>query len=571
MPTPEANQQDQWLDITDFSAGAFNNDATVAPYTDRAYPAPPGSHDPANTYACIALRDGGLGALPGVTQEWTYPGGINLNGPTFVTGLLIHDELSGPNAGTEAIVMAEYDYNTAAPPYKRFMNVGSFILETNNYNLIVATNPATTYTSPPGIFGSPYPEMTRMSASNPATAPFIPVVVWPSGGPAQASPAIGQIYVYPNVPAYPTAAFTADTLISGSSSIAGQLIAHQGRIIVMAANTYTWPGTLMVFNTNDNINFTDPANTISYGNQLEILVPEQPFGYGGGGSQSAGELFLIKKRNGGLIVSGDVSNPSITFLPGVTSTGDIFGRAASTPVGIVYGSFDNGFWSWNGGNTSTKLSPQLDDHFFVPPEFDGTQGYPNMGSNNYGYYAYAYGDRVYVSNNWLYDTTLNSWWKYYPDKSQGGVNLFWIQPVNGNYIYAAVLSFPYTNTTFLYRFDPSVPAQTYQWTSTPLFLTQQSRDRRIDIREVVVRASCSSASVEITLTIADQGNVTFNETQSGFVTNGPELIRWNGGGTQLQSPQIQLYVNNTGATADMPIIHSIHVRYKERAHTASTN
>src|SRR5271165_766890 len=259
MPPNQDIQKDQWTDISDFSPGAYSHDGTIST-SDRLLPSPIGAHDPANTFSCIALKGGGLGALPGITHTYSYPTTFNTTGPTFVTLLLIHNELSGPNAGTECIIGVEYDFDTTAPPFKRFMNVGSLILETAAYNTIVNTNPAATYTSAPGIFGSPYPQMTRFSASNPATAPFIPAVVFPSGGPAQAVPAVGQVYVYPNISAYPITTFGPQSLITGApNGIAGQVLVHQGRVLILCATTYTWPGTSMLFNTNDTVDFTDPS------------------------------------------------------------------------------------------------------------------------------------------------------------------------------------------------------------------------------------------------------------------------------------------------------------------------
>jgi hypothetical protein len=558
MPQTEDIHPYQWLDIDDFSPGAFSHDGTVGYPVDRRIPAPRGAHDPANSFACIALPGGGIGALPGVTATYTWPGSSIVSGNTFVTGFFLHDELQGVNSGTEAIIIDEWDDGV-----NHHMQAGSYVIETTTFNQIVAT----TNTTATGIFGSPYIEATRMSTANPATAPFHPVIVWPSGGPAQAAPAIGQVYVYPN-PSAPTL-FPPFSLISGSSSVAGQLLVHQGRVLVLAAQTYSWPtGTTNVFTTNDNINFTDPSLTTSLGIQLEILAPEEPYGYGAGGSQSAGELFLVKKRGGGVIATGDISNPSVTILPGVASTGNMFGRGASTPIGFVYGSFDNGLWTWNGSNTSSKLSAQLDDGFFLPFEFTGSNGYPNMVSNNYGFYVNTFGDRIYVSNNWLFDIKSNSWWKYYPDAAQGGTQLFYVQPVNGNFIYCSVLSFPNSNKTFMYRFDPATPAQQYQWTSLPLNLATQ--DRVSDIREVVVRASSTvGTNNEITLTIADQGVTVFTNTKTNIGT-GPQLLRWGSiGATGLQSPQVQVNVQNTGPSQDMPIVHSIHLHWKPRAHIAS--
>src|SRR5208282_4861763 len=196
-----------------------------------------------------------------------------------------------------------------------------------------------------------------------------------------------------------------------------------------------------------------------------------------------GELFLVKHRGGGLILTGDIFAPSVTRLPGVQSTGTIYGRADAGEQGVLYCSYANGAWLWNGSNTAEKVSQNLDDNFFLPPEF------ATMGSNNYAFFVQCIGDKAYFSNNWIYDMTYKSWWKYYPDTAQGGTNLFWVNPVSGPLIYAANLSFTASvSNDFLYAFNTAVPSQHYRWTSLPLRLGGD--DQLSDIVQFDVRASC---------------------------------------------------------------------------------
>lgn len=392
--------------------------------------------------------------------------------------------------------------------------------------------------------------------------PYGPVAVFPSGGPAQAaqgSTAAGQLYMYPN-PSDRSTYGAFPMMANPGGSVTGQTLVHQSRILVLAGVSYTYPAG-GGFGTNENINYTDPPLSASMGNQQTVLAAEEPYGYGAGGSISAGELFLVKRRGGGLIVTGDLVEPSVTVLPGVQSTGTLYGNGASTPVGFVYCSWDNGAWVWNGSNTSQKMSSNLDDGFFLPPEFGTT-----FASNNYGFYVNSYGDKVYFSNNWMFDTKNNSWWTYYPRPNQGGTNLFWVQPVNGNYIYAATLSIV-NNGAFLYRFDPTVASQNYQWQSLPLKLT--APDHVSDIREIVVRASNSSGGSVLTLSVLDQGSVVWGpDTMSGNVGAGPQLVRFNVAAIGVREPQVFLQVAGSG---DMPVIHGIDIRYTTRARQAVTN
>lgn len=643
---PTTEDPVQWVVIDDFTPGCYSNGGTiVGNTTDRMLSAPLGSADAENTWACYALPDKSLAALPGVTQTYVWPANYNSVGSSisYLTGVIIHDELG--NGDTEAVLICVYDNGTI-----RSFQAISYVLETTTANQIVLV----TGSSAAGIFGSPYPQFTRayttfvnsvtftnaqqnvtvssggfpnfavgdtaqilsvasgtatipagttvtvisgntLTLSNPVTVtsgpvlgtlgtpgaagtspsatetPGQPVVVFPSGPPEQPA-STSQVYMYPN-PATPTS-FTPLGLITGSAgsqtSVAGQLLVHQNRILVFAATNYSWP-VGSTFLTNENINFTDPPNSTVLGNQQTVLAAEEPFGYGTGGSISAGEFFIVKKRGGGLVVTGDIFSPSVTVLPGVQPTGNIVGQGASTPIGFVYCSFDNGAWVWNGSNTSQKISQNLDDGFFLPPEF------VPMASNNYGFYVSSFGDKVYFSNNWLYDTRTGGWWTYFPRKSVGtvggitGQDLFWIQPVNGNYIYCAQLSFVHggaTSLDFMYRFDPATPAQYYQWRSLPFRTTD--RDHRTDIREVVVRASCSAANATLTVSLYDQNALVTSQTMPATVTAGPEIIRFNFPGGGLIEPQIQVSALNS-SSGDMPIIHSIEIGYRERAHQAVQN
>lgn len=617
-PNTEAEHQDQWVEIADFSPGIYSYNPSAST-SDRLLPAPPGAADAAGTYACLALPNGGLGALPGVTQTYTWPGAFK-TGTNYLVGFLIHDELGSGN--TEAVIISEYDDGV-----NHKWQAYSYVLETASNNLIINTSQP----SAAGIFGSPYPQMTRaflieisaatltsgsptvtaagfpggvaagmlvtvdsgtgtipagttvlsvgagtmtMSANasgsgtavlgfSSTTTPGQPVVVFPNGGPANPSPQPGQLYLYPN-PAAPTV-FGVLPLITTSapySSISGQVIVHQSRIIVFAATNYGWPTPSNLFLTNENINFTDPPNSTRYGNQQTVLVAENPYGYGAGGSISAGELFIVKKRGGAVIVTGDIFSPTVTKLPGVQPTGGFYGQGASGMAGFFYCSYANGAWLWNGSNTAQKISRQLDDNFFLPAEFLG-----GIQSNNYGFFVQCIGDHAYFSNNYLYDMDSHSWWKYHPDAAQGGTNLFWVNPVAGRYIYAANLSFT-NNGNFLYRFDTSTPAQTYQWRSLPLRLN--SKDRVCDVREVVVRASCTAANCALTVTIFDKGVQVFNQTQAGTIGTGPDIIKFKVGAFGLSAPQIQVKLVNS-STGDMAVVHDIAMRYKSRAHQAATN
>ena len=621
--------KDQWLQVTDFTAGCINYAETSSPAAHRLNPAPPGAADPTETYSCVALPTGGLGALPELSASYGW-GGLSSGAHTaYLVGFLIHDDLT--NGDTEAFVISEFDNGT-----NHYWQAYSFVVETSTWNFIINTTEATGA----GIFGSPFPSFTRVNETTvgtsgspltltatdytitgtwPATAvpgagvgiyeiisgnPNIaagtqvvsvvgttltmdnpidgtsgtaiiaissedtagqPCIAFVNGGVASATnDSTGQVFLYPD-PSQPTV-LTAQQLIypiggGGFSSIAGQVLCHQNRILVLAGTNYGWP-VGSGFNTNENINFTDPPNSAFYGDQMTVLQAEDPYGYGAWSSVSAGELFLVKKRGGGAVMTGDIFSPNVTFYPGIQSTGGMYGRADAGSLGVFYCSLDNGAWLWNGGNTAQKISMQLDDNFYVPAEF-------TSDAIDYGYFVQCIGDKAFFSNNWMYDMTLHSWWIYYPQSSQGGTNLFWVNPVSGRYFYAANLSFTGTND-FMYQFDMQTPAQTYQWQSLPLRLASPNHVN--DVRQLYVRAACTAADCSVTASIYDQGNLVWGPaTEAIPVNSGGYIIRFNTGtAVGVFEPQVRLKFSNS-TSADMAILHEWGINYDTRAPVPESN
>lgn len=628
MPNRPPAQTDQWMHITDFSAGCINYAETTDPTAERfdpTNPAQPGA-DPARTFSCIALPAGGLGALPALTTTWNWAGTSSGTNTAYLVGMLVHDELT--NGDTEAFVISEWDDGT-----NHHWEADSFIVETLTSTNIVSTTEA----SSPGCFGSPYPTFTRVNLTaisgvtvtsgsanltvssggfpgaevggtviiysvtsgtpvipidneiisivgntltldaahiptgsgvavigvSSTELPGQPVIAFPNGGAASpTNTSTGQLYIYPD-PTNPTA-HSAFPLIyaegAAYSSVTGQVICYDNRILCLVGTGYGWPAG-SGFNTNENINFTDPPNSASYGDQMTVLAAEDPFGYGGASSVSAGELFIIKKRGGGLVVTGDIFSPNVTFLPGVQPTGGFYGQAGAGSLGVFYCSLYNGAWLWNGGNTSQKISTQLDDNFFLPDEFGG-----NL-SEAYGYFVQCIGDKAYFSKNWIYDMTLNSWWKYSIDSTQGGLDWFWVNPVSGRYIYLGVLSFKGTGI-FMGRLDCNTPSQAYQWCSLPLALA--SPNHVSDIRQITIIASCTAPNCQITVEVLDDGSSVESQTQTGTVSTGPEMIRFNFAALGVTKPQILISVVN-GSLGDMAIIHDIGILFDTRAPIAANN
>ena len=63
----------------------------------------------------------------------------------------------------------------------------------------------------------------------------------------------------------------------------------------------------------------------------EVFVQENPFGYGAWGSISASELFLVKNRQGGVVIQGDLNSPTVTSRCPASPSYGVMSRGGSRP------------------------------------------------------------------------------------------------------------------------------------------------------------------------------------------------------------------------------------------------
>ena len=92
-------------------------------------------------------------------------------------------------------------------------------------------------------------------------------------------------------------------------------------------------------------------------------------------------------------------------------------------------------WSWNGSNTSEKISEQLEDNFFANTTIDalGIERGPTVDVQRWG-------DWIVTSNDYLFDTNTGGWWTL-PEGSLGHFKHLWYQPSSdGDWLYAAFAS-----------------------------------------------------------------------------------------------------------------------------------
>jgi hypothetical protein len=437
-----------------------------------------------------------------------------------------------------------------------------------------ATNVITNPTSPSvagAIWGSPYPQWTRFNTGGPTPPPFL---VFPAAVSSDPHGTNGHLYVYPD-PGNPTVYGVKDLVVPGTTGITGLTIAYGSRVICLTGVPYQHPTTGGYgVSSNENINYTDPPLSQSYGNQESVLGAEWPWGYGAWGSVSVGELLLVKQQRGAVILYGDIANPTSAIeVPGVTPTGWIIGRAAPSPQGLAYCSDHRGAWLWNGGNTSTKISQQITDDFFhvdIAP----------YQSDRFGFYCEPWQDWMLFSHNWLYNSESNSWWVLYPTDDQSGQpgllpthTLFWYYPgAPGNNMYAApAISSSSNGWLGFVMFDSSQGSCEYRWQSVPIHVVKEA-DRVIDIRQIVIRASdpnnTNNCHIQVSCGL-------WQSPDTSGIGISPTVFRYNvGTGAEglFDIQGLTVHAWNTGSIGtSAPIIHSIDVGYQIRARKGVSN
>lgn len=560
---PSGNQHTdpyQWVHIGDFSPGVYDGShiSTERPTVS----APLGAANAVGTFACASIPGGALGPLPALTGTYSYPYSFPGTVTTlYVLGLAVTPQLN--DGDYEVVGIFEGDDGTD----HYVVAVSSVPALSSNH---VITGPGETVGTAGGFFGAPYPAWTRMTSDGTGNPP--PKLVFPTVVSTDSNATSGHLWVYSSI-AGPTT-FVADDLNSGAQTVVGQVICYADRVLTLGGVNYSWPVSGGI-NTNENINYTDPplSSTLpssSTAGQQFVPGAQEPWGYGAWGSVSLGELLLVKKYGGAIIVNGDIASPSsVIDVPGVESTGNIVGSAAATPTGLYYCSQSRGAWLWNGGNTSTKVSKNIADDFF-----DMQTG--NIQSNNFGFYSYHWQKWVLFSKNYIYDTENQSWWVIYPNAGTNvghltGRDIFWWQTTqNGAQIIGAPLAMTAANyTQYLSTFDNTVGSRTYQWTSLPIHVVKDA-DRVIDIREVTVRASDPAGSGTGNVTVSINGT-SLGSFAGITIGTDPTTVLLKAGIKGAQDITVQLLADNSASGKPAPIVHSVDIAYEERAEYAPNN
>lgn len=537
-----------FFDITDFSPGIYDNSViafgTPANDVPGIFPAPPGAADATGTFGCMAEPNGGLG--PGPARGGT-PGqaGLSLADMTFV---------GFTNVDITAMT-GSFQTDDDELVFGVTFDIGGGSQTTNFFSYVVGGGGS--YNA---IQGAVYNFVT--GAKNFCCFPFTtvmedsgqiqPVVVLPLTAPDGPN---SNLLVYPSLAAPTT--FSTDQV----ASTCGTAFGHQGRIVAIQPNNgYGWPVAPSIF-PNEGFSYTDPPQTETWPHQFETFGPENPFGYGAFTSVSAGELFAIKCRNGAVIIQGDLNNPTVTSLPGVRSTGVLYGRSDTDANGSYYCSDKQGAWVWNGGNAAMKISAQLDDNFFRVSNAITDTSY-------YGYYCQRWGDWMLFSNNWIFNSTTGAWWRLSDPTlgEDGGDSFYWYVPgFDARYMFCARQNCTNTSTKFLFEYDRTIPGSSFSWQSLPIRLPVE--DRTSTGRELVIRASnpYGDAAPQIIATLIDDKSNT-STLDTWTMTPGIDTVqeaRLNAALRQTTTVAVKLVCSGTTYA---PVVHSLSMGYRTREH-----
>lgn len=499
------------IDISDFSPGIFGS------WVSNASSAPDGAAQIADTWGCVASPTGGLQPAPRIIQQMKQelPDGVLSNNDPNIHVLAFRN--LSPIVSSEVTVRTRHPLFPDKPvitfswhyffsssfwgeriktrvyggPYYSNPDTYPWSVQNNalafNFNVPQAAfvYDAVNYTLTGAnandsilSYGPATLDLTRVNKSTPTSPGNIVVAMGYSSGNNLATSAVA---VFPDPDALTTNGVEA---VAFTSTYVSNIFCHQGRIIgIRETGIFNTLGATGVM-PGEIIEYTDVNNCSVVTTTGAVFVEEDPTGYGAWVSSNASELFLIKKVGGGVVIRGDVANPTVIRLPGVASTGKAMNIPAQTPVGVVYGT-NRGVWIWTGGDSAQCVSPQFDGWFWRPPEVQNRLG-------PYGRFSYQY-PYIFAPNNYIMDTRLGSWFRV-TDPTKGQLD-FWDISANGNVL--GVPSFyPVDSECVICSWlNLDQGASEYSWRSQPL---QRTRGRIISSDEIVLMAQGHG---HITLTV----------------------------------------------------------------------
>lgn len=538
----------KWAALDDFRPGIYSQ--SQYSLSGVGLPAGKGYAQPANTFRCIALPNGGLAPLPkrqptAPTPPVDGPADPNVLTPFYIVGFHAYGPVLSTGAGSGSVdevhVAIEYIYNNAGTNqrrlrwqrYRLFDNAGG-------WDAIIALNSAATGVGLPFqghamSFGD-----SRMATVSPYTAVGSPVVgtSWRAIGTGGEQ----RVWAYPD-PSAPSA----NTPLALSTTQSGLLVAHEGRLVLATFIAQQAHGGTANCSFNEAINYTDPSNSNVWTTPGSVYAPENPYGYGCLASVNTSELLLIKNKGGAVLADGDLDAVSITRLPFVQPCHNLFSKPAVSPSGLYYPSYDKGLWKWNGGNGSSKVSNQLNDDFLqlFPP-------FVNLEAC-----VEPWADWILTSNNWLLDSSNGGWWRL---EDPSVIQYLWFSSsFIGSGMYAAPVSRANQTDTYFDQFFVNQNVTNFSWQSHPL---PWSINRRVRIREVVVRAMAANGGT-VTVSFSGQTQDTHDVVSIPVTIPSASLPQKIRKAANFSAEDVQVRIVSDGATHEAPTVFEVQVGYEE--------
>lgn len=245
-----------------------------------------------------------------------------------------------------------------------------------------------------------------------------------------------------------------------------------------------------------------------------LLMEENQSGFGAVASLTADQLFVVKNYGGGYLLRGSLSNPTVVRLPFVQSTEGVASRPALSPLGVVYGT-RTGVYAYAGGDTSEKLSPQLDGMFWRSTSSPTTEQYGGIESR------FEYWDPfVCVGNNFLFDTRTKSWWRLDipSDFNDRPFSHYSVSAGTGK-LYAFHYKLDAASRAVWQTFDRTSLAGSWSWQSQPLVETQTPDMWEFQELEIITMRPTSASdtcTVAVTLTGYDYNGASVSSPTTTF-------------------------------------------------------
>lgn len=535
----------QFISITDFRPGiksqAFGTGAALAH--------PPGVAEPSSTFRCRALPNGALAPLPKLAQTKTksLPGTSEDNicriSGLHVAGPMQENDNTSVIAGTDRIELHQaYEYINGSTHKWRWDRYDYWDDEAV-VNLVDQT------INHPSTFATLYRPTAfvdaRLHATDETALGDLFVVAGYHPDDMDSSTNIWLIFPDPDAP---SVTGTQAILTVNETTI---MVQHQGRIVSIDDHVFNHGGSGFWI-VNDQLVWTqanlptveeDPPGTIV---GVGVFTQGPVSGYGAAVSASAQELLLVKHKGGATTISGDLDDPTVFSLPGVTSTRGAVTYGVFTPIGFVYGVKYGGVHVWGGGDASEKISMDLDDDFWMmrPSDWIGFDGKFD-----------TWGDFILCPNNWVYDMSTKSWWRI---ENPATYKIFqWASAPQSQHFFGSPASFVEGGAVW-YRWSGIGLCDTYVWQSQYL---APSIDHIVEFREISLRATAAGGDGTVIVTLTDELGNTQAETFTITSTTIPKLIRKP---TSFKGTGVRVKINASAASSNntAPVIHELNCGYQ---------